>query len=197
MEEKNWRNIFLRYFFIGLCLILELIVTNQLNIIIYRFTDICPLACENFLKLCTGEVGVLANTETKLCYLNCPIHRIVPGGWLQCGDIVDGSGSNSVAAIGDANNKIRDENLSVDFSEKLGGVVGFSKSAVHSNGSQFFITLGPCPWMNNKFVGIGRVVRGFKTLRQISMEDTKNQKPVKNIFISSCGKESNFLQDFE
>lgn len=149
------------------------------------------------MKLCTGEVGVLEDTKTKLHYLNCPIHRIVPGGWLQCGDIVDGSGSNSIAATGGDLHKIRDENLSVDFSEKLGGIVGFSTSSVHSNGSQFFITLGSCPWMNNKFVGVGRVVRGFKTLQQISMEETKNQKPVKSIFISSCGKESHFLQDFE
>ena len=156
----------------------------------------CPIACENFLKLCTGEEGELENSKTKLHYLNCPIHRIVPGGWLQCGDIVDGTGANSIAAIGE-DHKIQDENLSVDFSEKLGGIVGFSTSSAHSNGSQFFITLGSCPWMNNKFVGIGRVVRGFKTLKEIGREDTKNQKPLQTIFISSCGKESHVLQEFE
>jgi cyclophilin family peptidyl-prolyl cis-trans isomerase len=50
---------------------------------------VCPIACSNFIKLCTGEMGKLG--DTKLHYLNCPIHRLVPGGWLQCGDIVDGT----------------------------------------------------------------------------------------------------------
>lgn len=141
-------------------------------------------------------MGTLHGTETKLHYLNCPVHRIVPGGWLQCGDIVDGSGANSLAAVGD-DNKVHDENLSVDFSEKLGGIVGMSSSATHSNGSQFFITLGPCPWMNHKFVGIGKVVRGFETLRRIEMEQTKNQKPVRKIYLNSCGTESHANEGFE
>lgn len=102
---------------------------------------------------------------------------------------MDGSGQNSIAAIGE-NNKIQDENLSIDFSEEMGGIVGYSTSMPHSNGSQFFITLGSCAWMNNKFVGIGRVVQGFKTLRQISASSTKNQKPVETIFISACGLET-------
>jgi cyclophilin family peptidyl-prolyl cis-trans isomerase len=150
---------------------------------------VCPIACSNFIKLCTGEAGKLTGTNTKLHYLNCPIHRLVPGGWLQCGDIVDGTGQNSIAAIGE-NNKIQDENLSIDFSEEMGGMVGYSTSMPHSNGSQFFITLGPCAWMNHKYVGIGRVVQGFKTLKQISSASTKNQKPVETIFISSCGLEN-------
>ena len=160
-----------------------------------RYKNVCPIACENFIKLCSGEAGVLNGTDVKLHYLNCPIHRIVPGGWLQCGDIVDGSGANSVAAMG-IENKIHDENLSVDFSEKFGGIVGMCASSTHSNGSQFFITLGPCPWMNHKFVGIGRIVRGFETLRKIEKEPTKNQKPVNLIYVNSCGMETNILKDF-
>ena len=124
--------------------------------------------------------------KTELNYKNCPIHRIVPAGWFQCGDIVDGSGVHSIAAIGEEN-KVQDESLSADFSSR--GMVGFTSSGPHSNGSQFFITLGSCPWMNHKYVGVGRVVQGFDTLNIIEKEPLKNQKPIHSIIVESCGRE--------
>ena len=51
-----------------------------------------PPACANFKALCTGEKGVSETTGVRLSYINSVIHRIVPGGWIQGGDIVDGSG---------------------------------------------------------------------------------------------------------
>lgn len=35
----------------------------------------------------------------------------------------------------------------------------------HSNGSQFYVTLAPMPWMDGKRVVFGKVVRGLRTLR--------------------------------
>ena len=44
----------------------------------------CPKTVKNFVDLCKGcEAG---------SYKNSPIHRIVDGGWIQGGDIVDGTG---------------------------------------------------------------------------------------------------------
>ena len=50
------------------------------NCVIWQGPDI---TC---IKLCTGECG--ANEHAKLHYVGCPIHRVVSGGWMQCGDIV-------------------------------------------------------------------------------------------------------------
>lgn len=154
------------------------------KIVIELFDEICPAACENFQKLCTGEAGVSEN-GTQLNYIGSPIHRIVPGGWIQGGDIVDGTGSNSIAAIGGG--KVRDESFSVDFGCPTGGIVGFSTSSPHSNGSQFFITLGPADWMNGKFVGIGRVIQGFDVLKKIEAAPCINQKPETMVFVENCG----------
>ena len=82
---------------------------------------------------------------------------------------------------------IQDESFSLDFGLAVSGVVGYANSGPHSNGSQFFITLGPCEWMNQKFVGFGRVIQGFSALRLLSSVKTSNQVPDKNIFISACG----------
>lgn len=150
---------------------------------IARYSDLCPLAAENFMKLCKGTK--LTDDGPAHHYLGCPIHRIVPGGWLQCGDFIDGSGANSKAAHEDG--VIRDESFSVDFGCPEGGILGYSASGPHANGSQFFITFGPCEWMQNSFVGFGRVVQGLAALRAIERIPTSNQKPQKRVIVSNCG----------
>jgi cyclophilin family peptidyl-prolyl cis-trans isomerase len=129
-----------------------------------------------------------------LSYERCPIHRIVKDSWLQSGDVVDGSGSNSIVAPSpknsDNNNVIPDECFSADFGFEFGGIVGLSNTGPHTNGSQFFITLGPSDWMNNQFVGIGRLVYGYKTLQAINnMKVTSMQRPESEIIIKACGIE--------
>lgn len=156
------------------------------RIVIELFSDRVPLACENFTKLCTGELG--ATDEAKLHYVACPIHRVVPGGWIQCGDIVTGTGASSLAAIGE-NGRLAEESFTCDFSDPLGGIVGYSTSEPHTIGSQFFITLGACQWMNGQFEGIGRVVQGFPVLRRIESAELANQRPVRPVIVVDCGKQ--------
>lgn len=156
------------------------------RIVIELFADRVPVACDNFTKLCTGELG--ATEEAKLHYVGCPIHRVVPGGWIQCGDIVGGTGASSLAAVGD-NGRVADESFTCDFSDPVGGIVGYSTSEPHSIGSQFFITLGACAWMNGQFEGIGRVVQGFSVLRRMEAAELANQRPVRSIVIADSGKQ--------
>lgn len=131
------------------------------------------------MKLCKGAA---------YSYKDCPIHRIVKDGWFQSGDVIDGSGANSVAVL-DTTGIVPDESFSVDFSLATGGIVGYANSRPHSNGSQFFVTLGPCGWMNNKFVGIGRVLQGFSTLRSMNVVPVENQSPSLEIVVDACGVE--------
>jgi cyclophilin family peptidyl-prolyl cis-trans isomerase len=147
------------------------------RIYIQLYTDFCPQACANFIKLCTFGC--------RDHYVHSPVHRIVKGGWVQCGDVLDGSGLNSKAAT--ASGFVPDESFSVDFGNRLGGTVGFANSGPHSSASQFFITLGPCEWMNNSFVGIGRVVQGYRALRYLNQVETNNQVPASPIEVDSCG----------
>ena len=153
------------------------------KIIIELFEKSVPLACKNFRLLCTGELG--ATELAKLHYQGSPIHRVVKGGWMQAGDIVNGNGAGSYAAIGEG--RVQDESFVTDFGNPMGGMVGYSSSSAHSNGSQFFITLGPCDWMNGGYVGIGRVVQGFDVLEKISNCEVSNQKPSPPILCTKSG----------
>lgn len=154
------------------------------KLVIELFSDICPRGCLNFSNLCTGERGS-DDDGLKLSYKSSPIHRIVPDGWIQCGDIVDGSGSHNKSSYTD---NIEDESFSVQFDNPQGGIVGYVSSGPHSNGSQFFITLGACDWMNCNKVGIGQVIQGYDILRKLNATNCNNQRPVPKIFIGACGK---------
>lgn len=152
------------------------------KVVIELFDDICPRACANFVRLCTGESE--GGAPGGPSYLNSPLHRLVPGGWAQGGDVVDGSGKHSQSVFGDF---IEDESFSVQFGERRGGMVGYSSPGPHSNGSQFFVTLGPCEWMDCTKVGFGRLVQGYDALRKLDGAPTKNQRPVPRIYIGACG----------
>lgn len=154
------------------------------TLIIELFDDLCPETCQNFKLLCTGERIRERKTEVDLSYRNCPIHRVVKGGWIQSGDIMDGSGTHSISASGEY---FADECYSVDFGCELGGIVGCANKGPHTNGSQFFITLGPCQWMNNKKVGFGRVLQGYSVLKEIEESVLVNERPQPSIFINSSG----------
>lgn len=150
--------------------------------ILDRFKELCPQAALNFQRLCEGvKVG-----EDLVQFRGSPIHRLVKNGWIQAGDLVDGSGAHSTAVL-DATQIVPDESFTLDFGIPFGGVVGFANSGAHSSGSQFFITMGPCDWMNHGYVGVGRVLHGYSVLRTLNLLETTNQRPVKTITIANCG----------
>jgi cyclophilin family peptidyl-prolyl cis-trans isomerase len=150
---------------------------RQIPLIHNRYSDICPKACENFINLCCAK---------KAGYAGTFIHRVVKKGWFQCGDVVDSTGKHSVPAEQGVAS-IPDESFAVDFGVKQGGMVGYANSGPHTNGSQFFITLGPCDWMTGKFVGIGRVIQGFNVFKDIDKVEVSNQVPDRRLQIASCG----------
>ncbi|KAG9399129.1 putative inactive peptidyl-prolyl cis-trans isomerase-like 6 [Aphanomyces cochlioides] len=109
------------------------------RVVIELFQDVCPLACENFATLC--------RSDTKNGYNGLPVHRIVPGGWIQSGDVESGGrGDGERGGIVHEDGLIEDEAFSISHDKP--GIVSMANNGPHSNGAQFFITLAPLPWLD-------------------------------------------------
>jgi peptidyl-prolyl cis-trans isomerase-like 6 len=71
----------------------------------------------------------------------------------------------------------------------------------HTNGSQFYITLGPQNWMDTRFVAFGyfipdiltfftlrsHLIEGYKTMRILEETQTNNEYPIAKITIGDSG----------
>lgn len=147
------------------------------RVVIELFNDIAPLTAENFRCLCTGERG------EKLSYKQTPLHRVVKNGWLQGGDIENGSGAGGFSIYGGT---FADESFS--YPHDQAGVVGMANQGPHTNASQFYITLKALPTWDHKFVAFGRVIEGMRVLRIMEKSKTTNDRPDDAIMITDCGQ---------
>ena len=113
---------------------------NQ-RIIIKLFSKVSPLACENFLALCTGEKGK-GKSGKPLHYLGTPFHRIVKKFVAQCGDINTGTGAGGESIWG---KNFKDDKLGLKKKIDSRGLLCMCNTGKNSNTSQFFFSLDKLP----------------------------------------------------
>lgn len=125
--------------------------TNQGNIVIKLFPERAPKAVENFVGL------------TKKGYYNGIIfHRVIKDFMIQGGDPT-GTGMGGESVWG---RSFEDEvSQEVKFDRK--GIVAMANAGPNTNGSQFFITTAPYPWLNMKHTVFGEVIEGYEAVEKI------------------------------
>ena len=57
----------------------------------------------------------------------------------------------------------------------------------NTNGSQFFITTVPCPWLDGKHTVFGQVVDGMNVLNKIEQQGSPSGQPNSKVVIEECG----------
>lgn len=66
------------------------------------------------------------------------------------------------------------------------GSIAMANAGPNTNGSQFFITLAPTPWLDNKHAIFGEVSEGIEIVRAIGKVKTGAQdRPAKEIVVKS------------
>jgi peptidyl-prolyl cis-trans isomerase-like 6 len=156
----------------------SLIHNNRVVFELYRRQ--CPKTCANFLALCAGDHK--GSNGQPLGYRNTIIHRVVRGGWISGGDVIDGKGNHGESIYGPT---FADECLSIKHDSI--GTLSMANNGPHTNGSQFFIALQSLPSLDTKKVVFGRVISGLTVLERINDVDTRNERPREAVTITSCG----------
>ncbi|ETO05360.1 hypothetical protein RFI_32034 [Reticulomyxa filosa] len=159
------------------------------RIIIGLFGETVPRTVYNFKCLCTGEKGISeSGSKVKLHYKGSIFHRIVPNFVAQGGDFIcnDGKGGECVFAKDMKTRVFPDENFALSHCNE--GYVSMCNRGENTNGSQFFITLGPCPFLNGKHVVFGKVIEGMNIVKQIEQYGSKVGTPTARVVIQDCGE---------
>ena len=89
-------------------------------------------------------------------------HRIIPNFMIQGGDPT-GTGRGGSSIYGE---KFEDE-ISPSLKHTGAGILSMANAGPNTNGSQFFITLAPTPWLDGKHTIFGRVKSGLKVVQKM------------------------------
>ncbi|MGD8777949.1 MAG: peptidylprolyl isomerase [Ignavibacteria bacterium] len=143
------------------------IKTNKGTMELELFSGEAPKTVRNFCGL-----------AQKNYYDGVTFHRVIDGFMIQGGDPTGtGSGGESIYGA-----KFEDE-FSMNLKHDSPGVLSMANAGPNTNGSQFFITLVPTPWLNGKHSVFGKIINGMDVLQTIGKVPTSKplDKPIKDV----------------
>jgi peptidyl-prolyl cis-trans isomerase A (cyclophilin A) len=152
MSEKKSANLIARF------------ETNQGTFKVKLFPEDAPATVTNFVGLIKGTkefVDPKTGKPTKKPFYDGLIfHRVIPDFMIQGGDPL-GTGT------GGPGYTFQDEFNSPRGFDKP-GILAMANAGPNTNGSQFFITVAPTPWLNHHHTIFGEVVEGYDVVEKIS-----------------------------
>ncbi len=156
--------------------IYALIKTNKGEIVVELAYEKAPLTVINFIALSEGSKK--SNKEPGIpFYDGITFHRVIDDFMIQGGDPQgDGRGGPGYQFFDEFS----------DLKHDQPGVLSMANSGPNTNGSQFFITHVPTPWLDGKHSVFGLVVEGMNVVNAIEQRDI-----IESISIERVGDEAN------
>ena len=156
--------------------------TSQGTVVVRLFPDHAPKTVRNFVELAEGgrewtDPGTGQATTQKL-YDGTIFHRVIPDFMIQGGDPL-GTGT------GGPGYRFNDE-IHPELAFTKPYLLAMANAGPGTNGSQFFITVAPTPWLNGKHTIFGEVVQGADVVDLISRVKTGSaDRPVEDVTVDS------------
>jgi len=132
-------------------------VTNKGTILIKFMPDVAPMHVTSFIYL------------TKLgFYDGLPFHRVITGFMAQGGDpLGNGSGGPGYEF---------DSEFKPDVKHDKPGRLSMANAGPGTDGSQFFLTFVPTPWLDGKHTIFGEVTEGMDVLKKLEAAGSQSGK---------------------
>ncbi|KAG2197617.1 hypothetical protein INT47_006680 [Mucor saturninus] len=137
--------------------------TSMGSVHVELYWDHAPKTCKNFLEL--AKRGYYNGVDVSMS-----------------GDPT-GTGRGGASIYGE---KFADE-IHPELKHTGAGILSMANSGPNTNGSQFFITLAPTPWLDGKHTIFGRVSDGMNVVKRMGLVRTdKTDRPQDTVRIDRC-----------
>ncbi|WP_291140838.1 peptidylprolyl isomerase [Flavobacterium sp. UBA7680] len=137
--------------------------TSKGSILVKLTHDLTPGTVGNFVALAEGNMENKVKPQGQKFYDGLNFHRVIPDFMIQ-GGCPKGTGT------GDPGYKFDDE-FDPSLKHDRPGVLSMANSGPGSNGSQFFITHVPTPWLDGKHSVFGHVIEGQDVVDAVAQGD--------------------------
>lgn len=146
------------------------IVTEKGSIVCQLYEKEAPMTVASFITLAEGtNVKVSDSLKGKKYFNGLTFHRVVKDFVIQGGDPLGNGRGGPGYTFQDEFAKDSTNNLI--HKHDGAGILSMANPGPNSNGSQFFITFKPTPWLDGKHTVFGKVMKGMEVVDSIKQKD--------------------------